>query len=508
MSDSRTDTNRLHPVSILYFVVMALKESRSYIWIIPLGLLWIKKWFGHEVNQVVVFIVVAFILLGIFVLIGRKKWRNFTYQVNENSIYIKSGVLVKKERWITPDRLHSIDSTIRAYDRIFNTITLTMEVAGGEDSSVELSCIRQEEAERIRAVLSKKSVDSSGDEQTRETESVSANVEPSASSENLQQQEGTVKSIQITTRELIIHSMLSPKFSLIFFVLLGGAFKLWDKVRKDRDIDLVSLLPGWILDNWIVLSIVILLVLSAVLSFLWTLIGDYGFKLSAQDTDLIIERGLFEKKKTSIAQKRIQSVQLIQSPLQRLFGYVCVRVVFVRNRKEKDTESSMVLHPILRIAEVPVFLNGYTHYYVAENLQKVSKKSLRYYLLVPTLISIAVCVPIIVFVPKSYGWFAVLIPIYVLIYCLMEYKLTSWKLEEKQLTIQNGGFTRKVTLIKKDRVQWSQLSHTIFQQRKDIASVNLAIASGNNKMKVSLPYIPQPEAELILKWTQRRHNLI
>lgn len=497
MSEPRL--SRLHPISIIYFVVKSLKESYSYSWTVPIILLFIRKSFDKDLNIVWFFVVAILILAAVLLTVGILRWKSFMYQVNSDSIYIKSGIFVKKERWITPERLQSIDSTIRTYDRIFKTITLTLEVAGGEDSSVVLSCITQEEAERIRSVLV------SNHAQTESIETTSE-VKGEQFTQNAVHDQAEESFIQIHTRDLIIHSMLSPKFGVIFFLLLGLGFKLWRRIEEKAEIDVVSLMPQWIISNWIVLSIGLLLVLSGILSFLLTLIGDYQFKLRMQGDEMYIERGLFEKKKTSIPQKRIQSVLIIQKPLQRLFGYVCVRVIFVRSSGKKDSDKTVVLHPILRIAEVPAFLETYTSYHVGSELKQLNRKSLRYYLLMPLIISLVICIPLFIFVPKPYGWFAPLIPIWTVIVRILEYKLTGWRVEENQLTIQNGVLTRRVALIHKDRVQWSRLTQTIFQQKREIASFKVAIASASDNLKLSLSYIPMQDAEQAMEWTQRKRK--
>jgi putative membrane protein len=79
----------------------------------------------------------------LFLVIATLKWRAVTYQIHEKAIYIESGLFVTKKRWGQPDRIQSIDSTVHVCDHLFSTRTLTIEIAGGEESSITLSCLSE-----------------------------------------------------------------------------------------------------------------------------------------------------------------------------------------------------------------------------------------------------------------------------------------------------------------------------------------------------------------------------
>jgi putative membrane protein len=60
--------------------------------------------------------------------------------------------------------------------------------------------------------------------------------------------------------------------------------------------------------------------------------------------------------------------------------------------------------------------------------------------------------------------------------------------------LQYGIFFRNTAIIKRGRIQWIALRQTWLQERKHLASINMAVASGKEKVKVSLNHIPYEEA--------------
>lgn len=484
--------NRLHPVSMLYFAVSSLKESLSYTWVIPLLFVLFKS----KSSQSPWFIAAAVLLLLLVILsVGWLRWKSFVYQVNPGSIYIKSGIWVKKERWITPERVQSVDSTVRVYDRLFHTMTLTLEAAGGEKSGMVLSCISQEEEERIRRVLLQKP--SPGADAAGQV----ASEQPRITAVDLSEQIG------IPLRDLMLHSTLSPKFGITFVLLFSGLMKIWDGSRRDAEA-LFAKLPLWLGPYWILYSLLLLAAVSWIISLSITLVGDYRFTLRREEDELCIERGLLEKKKTTIRQKRIQSILIVQRPLQRLLGLVSIQAVVIRGGEKEESRKTSVLMPILKAKEVPGFLRRYTEYRLADSYRRLDKKSWRHYVVFPFFAGLLVCVPIVLWVPRPYGGLGLLIPILVFILGWMEFKHVGWWIEEDQMSIRYGTLSRRMVIMHRNRIQWSRTTQTVLQRRRGLASFKAAMASGKDAMKVSLRHVPANEASKAMAWTQKQETCV
>ena len=57
-----------------------------------------------------------------------------------------------------------------------------------------------------------------------------------------------------------------------------------------------------------------------------TFLAYYGFNVSLEKEDIVITRGLLEKKRMTVPLNRVQSVRIIENPFRQLFGYAAVAI--------------------------------------------------------------------------------------------------------------------------------------------------------------------------------------
>ena len=473
--------HRLHPVSILYFVMIAIKESLSFIWLVPLLVLFINK-LGSHIPGFIIMIAFSSLLIIAFFIIGVLRWRAFSYQIHEKAIYIESGLFVTKKSWVQPDRIQSVDSTVRVYDHVFSTRTLTIELAGGDESSIILSCISKEEEQRIRTVLK-----------------AEANSRPiNHSGESV---------FQLYKNDLILHSLLSPKFGIVLTLLSLGLLKYQD-ITKDTDRDtLFTCLSGWFGSNWIMITVVMLVVLSFALSLMLTFVTDYHFTLSKNAKgELEIEQGLFEKKKRTIAPNRIQAILIIEPPIHRLLGFVLIKAVVIRNSPNEQSQKTITILPFVKKEKAHSMLEPFTGYRRNRNLRMLTKEARLHYMVLPFTAGCLLSIPIWMFLPYPFHYLTAILPLGLLWMGWMGYRRTRWNQSSRFLTLQYGTFARRTVIIKHGRIQWAALGQTVMQERKNLASIKIAVASGKENVKFSLNHIPIESATAIYQHAIKTTN--
>ncbi len=77
-------------------------------------------------------------------------WRMTRYAVDDDAIYLQTGVLFRRQRAARLDRIQGIDTIQPLVARLFGLTELKIEVAGGSDSAVRLSFLRDEVAQALR----------------------------------------------------------------------------------------------------------------------------------------------------------------------------------------------------------------------------------------------------------------------------------------------------------------------------------------------------------------------
>lgn len=80
-------------------------------------------------------------------------WRMTRYAIDDELIYLQTGVVFRKQRSAPLDRIQAIDVVQPVLARILGLAELKIEVAGGHDSAVRLSFLKEDAAQALRNSL-------------------------------------------------------------------------------------------------------------------------------------------------------------------------------------------------------------------------------------------------------------------------------------------------------------------------------------------------------------------
>lgn len=461
-------SKHLHPISILYFTVVMMKAILSQIWIVAVIVVLNYKGFDSITRVLYIFLSVLMLLLVVAIVLGVLRWKSFVYEIYEDSIFVKTGIMNVKKRFISADRIHSVNTSIRLYDRMFSTHTLLIELASGEDSSITFSCLSKEEEQSIRNILQKNIIE--------DTEEISSTT------------------IQMSGKDMIVHGFLSPKFGIVIGFILAIFFKYVDATNGKEMKSIHLFVVEYVSVGWILTIVGIVVLLSIIVSLAFTFERNYGFILQKEQENLEISHGLLVKKQRVVAIDRLQSIILIERPLQRIFGYMTIQAVIIQRGKEEDSEKTITLLPSVKREEVSVFLSSYLDYERVERVNNLTKEASFYYKGLPFLIGIIIAIPFLVFIPFNLHYIAIAIPIILFVFGWMEYHNVGWEYGRDFITIQYGNTTRKTAIIKADRIQWGLVRQTVLQKKRNIANVTIAVASGQNDMNFTVKQMPIDEA--------------
>ena len=91
-----------------------------------------------------------------------------------------------------------------------------------------------------------------------------------------------------------------------------------------------------------------------ILSVAMTFLSHYNFTIELDQEDIIITRGLLEKKRVTVPLKRIQSVVVVENPFRKLFGYASVAIHSAGGGVGQS--SKINLFPIVKRDKVEAYL--------------------------------------------------------------------------------------------------------------------------------------------------------
>jgi putative membrane protein len=216
-------------------------------------------------------------------------WRMTRFRVVDGALELQAGILNRQHRRARLDRLQTVDVAQPFIARLVGLARLTLEVAGGNDSKITLSYLREDEARSLRNHLL--------------AEAAGVQYEGTQAPEAPEH-----------------HSLEVPVVRLIGSLLLSGPAIGF--VVGVVALLLVSIVIG---DPGPVLGVFPTVV--GVAGLLWNRFnGGFGFRVATSPDGLRLRHGLLEQRSQTVPPGRVQAVRLSQGLLWRPADWWQVRI--------------------------------------------------------------------------------------------------------------------------------------------------------------------------------------
>lgn len=431
-----------------------------------------------------------FLVLGTFGLLllitGIVKWKRYEYWFEDNELRIEYGVFVRKKRYIPFDRIQSLAYTEGLFHRPLKLVKVKVETAGGsaKEAEAELTAITKEAAQRI-------------EEELLFAKRVKSEQELAEFSEQEDYKISSQKIFTMPTKDLFV---LATTSSSVWFLLSGMIlfiFQFSDLIPIDTVFEEVSLFikSGMLLVTTVVLiGLLIVWCISVVITYL----AYYQFTVVVEETDLIITRGIIEKKRATIPLNRVQSVRVIENPLRKLFGYAVVIIgtaggglgegasipFFPLVKKSNMIEPLQKVFPDLQFDEPKI---------------KAPIRSKKYFYRIDFLwmIPVMCCVSYFYYPYGMISFF--LIPI-IMAWRIWQYYATSFYIKEQQLTLRFRKVSLQTAYLLKRRIQAVEMKQSYFQRRNQVATISSFLKEGAHVYEAKVKHLEEQDAKKILAW--------
>ncbi len=446
------EQRRLHPVAAVISFLKMLKEL-----IVPVLFLLFVGPGGNDPFQKYYYLGLL-ALLVILLAAGIVSWLRYTYRVEGNELRIEYGIFVRKKRYIPLERIQSIDFSRGILQRMFGLVKVQVETAGGgAQAEAVLTAVKMEEAEELKIALKPQPLDMpEGEEESAE--------------------EQTEVTYRLTTSDLLIAASTSGGIGVILSALAALASQFDELIPEDMFVEAFE----WVVGLG-VLVIVGAVLVGAVIAWLLSIAGTiirYGnFTVTRKGDDIIISRGLIEKRQVTIPVRRIQAVRMSESVLRQPFGFATLFIESAGGASSKEEDFSTTLYPILRRRDTEAFLEKMLPEYSLSSIYTgPPARALRRYLFraaVPAVIPAAAAAVWL------YPWGMIgllLIPAAGFIGYL-RWKDAGWHIDSGFLFLRYRQFGRTTVALPKKRVQSLQVSQHLFQRRQGLASISSAVVS-------------------------------
>jgi putative membrane protein len=380
-------------------------------------------------------------------------WQRYEYELTGDTFDIRSGVLSRRTREIPLGRVQNVDLRRNVVQRALGIAEVSLETAGGSETEAQLRFVGEEEAQRLRDLVSrrKRGVDEDSTEPEPEADLLFA----------------------VTPKELFILGVTSVDLRLLSLasVFLPVVVPSLTDRFGDPLVSFAMTAPVGAFG---------LAVAAAVVSGIYSITNYYGFRLSRAGSELRYERGLLQQFAGTIPLEKVQTLSITENLLARRLGYASLSVE-TAGYAPGDSSGSQSAVPIAerdRVFRLARSVDAFGD----PDWQRPPKRArtryvVRYTALVIVLTGIAYGVDR--FTGFSYAWYYVLVGVPLApVGAHLKWRNLAYAVCEDHVLTRAGFWSRETRVVPYYRVQTVVDSRTVFQRRRRLATVLIDTAGG------------------------------
>lgn len=301
--------SRLHPMAGVFVAAGFLRIAVPML---------IAGWVTEAPRWVVPAIVAA--IAAVAVPAGVLHWRRFTYRVRDGRLEVDSGVLVRRHRVVPLERVRGVSLDEPLVHRLLGLVRARVEAATAGDTQGELSlrAISHGQAEALRAAVVGGAV----------ADHAVAGADPPL--------------VFLTPGRLLLAGITSVRFVVVPLALAWGAYwslkehglgRLVDRATEAARDRAPTSATG------IGLLLVALALGTLVVAALGSLITDWRFQLTVDDTTASTQRGLLARRRTAASRRRLLGVEILDNPVRRMVHAAAVEAPVAGMTVTRDMEA-------------------------------------------------------------------------------------------------------------------------------------------------------------------------
>lgn len=402
-------------------------------------------------------------------------YRRFRFRLQGRRLIVQKGLLERSEVDLNAEQVQQVMLDRPLYLRLFGLVRVSIDTAGGSTAEVELPGIREQIARQLHERLQSESA-------------AAANAESGPLA-------------RIGFGDLVMHGLASNHAWLLFAAMLPLLQRLhrpleeywqqWPWTRAFGD---------WLLATWFALPLLglLLLLVFVSLSVAAVLMRYGGYELTQvlrQESVLRQSGGVLTQREQFLSLSRLQLVEWIQTPAGRLCNrchLVCRQFGSVEDSRDLSSQVFTIpgltparARPLLQHLHMPTVPSD-------QRLNPVHRHYRRVLMLRQSLI-LALLVTAIGWQLQSPWPLLGLLPGLPLLFALahLRWRAVAWQdTPTHELLIRHGIVGRRISLFRMRNVQYVRLRQSIWQRRRGLVSMQLALATGT----LMLPYLRAEDA--------------
>ncbi len=432
----------------------------------------------------------VFVALMVFLLVaGVAGWWRFVYRVEKGELQIKQGIMVRRNLYLTRDRVQVIDVTAGLVQRLFGLVKVEIKTAGSSSREASLSAITRREADYLTRLLRNNGELQPGMEDIAEK------------AEGQTQQE---QRYALPGKDLLIAASTSGSFGIALSII-ATIFSQIEPLLDESAVGdwLIQVLPSEADTFFIVTVILIFVVFAWLMSFFGTLIRYGDFTLTVKKDELVVRRGIFEKKRITVPFNRIQALRIVEGTMRQPLGYAMLHVESAGYGDHQDS-GSVVVFPLIKKSRVNDFLEKVIpDYKFTVNSVKPPKRALTRYIIRSSAV-LAIVLMFFYWLLGSPGWiWFFMIP--GIFWGWLRHRDAAVSIQPEKMVLQSRVLARTTAVVRRNRAQDATKSASWIQKFRKLANLEVSVASGDQGRSFQVRELEEADAEELLPWITREY---
>lgn len=486
-----SEPHRLHPAAI---VLMGFQIVRQFAIpaLIPIVLRLISDGLGAVTLQTAIITgVILLALLGLATAYGILAWHRFTYRVEAGELRIEQGLVNHQRRYIPVERIQTFDSSQGLLQRLLGIVSVRVETAGGGGATPEVSLpgVSRADSEWLRQALA------SG------RAGIAAIAPEARPADDVGDLAPPANVWKLSANDLLLAGSTGGRAGVALSIIIAAVSLADDLIPYDRLEGLVERVTGVVVIIGLAVAIAFVTWLLGVAG---TILAHAGFTITQQGDHLLIERGLLERRRSTIPIERIQAIRMLEGVIRQPFGLVELRVESA-GFGPKAGEST-VLCPLLRRKDVMPFLERMAPSMAFDGVfEPLPRRAMRRYLFqLPVLLqALLIIVPVsYVFYPTGLASLAIL-PLLVLL-GYWQYRDAGWTIVGETLLVRWRTVGRATAIVPRRRVHVGTTHQNPFQRRALLSTLEVRVPSGTGGASFGLRHMDHETALRLINWLSPR----
>ncbi len=464
---------------IVIFAFNTIKFVKRYaVLLLPFGVSLIQqKSFARITPLIMVLTLVCLVL--VLLISAVLKYINFKFHLSQDDFYLASGIINKNVTVIPKSKIQNVYIKENFLQQLIQVVSLKIETAGDTISEIEINAL-----DKPTALLLKKELYNKAHVQYEET----------IPKEKTEKHNVFFK---VTAKRLLLEGLSQNHFKSFLLIILF-IFGLYNEFKEFLEVlELEKQLNGFInlekndFLNHVITNVIIVIgviFLSFLFSVVKTFIVNFNLEVVENSKAIEINKGLFNKLSLSLTPSRIQNLVITTNRVKQYLGLHSLAVKQAMSSAKQQRNFQIVA---LEKEQLSVLLSKLLPNYIREgNIEKPQP----YFMLISALKIVVFSVLLNSLAVFLFGnvmlWINIIYMPLAILYVYYAYKKAYYIISQNFITVGSGVVDTVTNIIETHKIQGVILKQTVFQQRRNIASVVIITAS----KAVTIPYISKSKA--------------